>query len=79
MDHITAPRYPHNLSQDMELLPMGCKGELNLLLNLKLLFRISQASTSAAQINENGFDRPRTALIRTLVRPNEYGKPDLSS
>ena len=75
MDHITAPGHPHNLSQDMELFPMRCKGELNLLLNAKLLSRISQAGTSTAQINENGFNRPRN----TLVRLNEYGKSDLSS
>ena len=75
MDHITASGHPHNLSQDMELFPVGCKGELNLLLNAKLLSRISQAGTSTAQINKNGFNR----LGTTLVRLNEYGKSDLSS
>ena len=59
----------------MELFPVGCKGELNLLLNAKLLSRISQAGTSTAQINENGFNRPRNALVQL----NEYGKSDLSS
>ena len=59
----------------MELFPVGCKGELNLLLNAKLLSRIAQAGTSTAQIDQNGFERPRTALARL----NEYGKSDLSS
>ncbi len=75
MHHIAASGYPHHLSKNVEFLSARCKGQLKLLLNLKLLSRISQTCAATAQINENGFECPRTALVRA----NEYGKLDLLS